>query len=40
VGGGRTRRRSARGGVEAVGEGLEQRSMIAQWQWVWWGSER
>jgi hypothetical protein len=38
--GGHTRRRSAQGVVEAVGEGLERRSMVAQrWQ-VWWGSEQ
>jgi hypothetical protein len=38
--GGRTRRRAAQAVVEAVGEGLERRSMATQRWRVWRGSEQ
>jgi hypothetical protein len=37
VRGGRTRRHSAQGVVEVVGEGLERQSMVAQRWRIWWG---
>jgi hypothetical protein len=26
--------------LEVIGEGLERRSVAAQWWWVWWGLEQ